>query len=615
MPEPIPFESREAQLDQAIADQTEQYRKGGTTTLPQAGDPIVTAYVGKIEGRYDVDRAKLDTDNTNALLYIAYNTTPQDCGELRIAISDIMDKLIRTQQDSEIAMKEARRTAEGIIGEIEGDGIFADWMDVKGDPADQLADSVKHFLGGDLQDLARRIQAKAKAVRDKLVTISDRYDTIIADTQKATSSAEAALGTRIAKAAELAKEINEADAERKRLDSLVEDMREQVKKYDAMAKDFASRAETAEERSFVMSIVRIGCETLSALLGPLALIAAGPGSMLAAAAGGSAKSAAAKSAEGDDASDDDTQAVIQKKTELSEQKKKLADEETKKSDLEAKLDELETTRAKLPKVEDAEDVPADAKALDERIDKTKAEIVDSKNNINALSAAITGLQSALEKLSGSLRELSAEQKSEATSLRDMQMKMLDKVEEYENARRDQSAELAKITALLAGKRSVEESAQLAVKSLNVSISALKRSKEIVVEMAAFFKTFADFIGSVAQQAKEREDRIAGLIEKPTIRDNALKAAIQATDVFLIQQVAEWRAVAIVSDKFIRNFADGWSQLNTLNGTYITGEKLAEYLEGAKARMTEIVEDRNRASKARIASLDEYRKQLEAQKAA
>ena len=64
----------------------------------------------------------------------------------------------------------------------------------------------------------------------------------------------------------------------------------------------------------------------------------------------------------------------------------------------------------------------------------------------------------------------------------MQMNMLDKADQYEKERRTQSAELVKISALLKGQRSQQETIQLAIKSLNLSLSALKRTKEIVEEM-------------------------------------------------------------------------------------------------------------------------------------
>ena len=214
-----------------------------------------------------------------------------------------------------------------------------------------------------------------------------------------------------------------------------------------------------------------------------------------------------------------------------------------------------------------------------------------------------------------MRELSEEQKSQADSLRKMQMDMLDKVEKYEKARREQAGELAKINALLKGKRTTEEKIQLAIKSLNMSLSALKRAREIIVEIAAFFKSFADFMGVVGDQAKQREKKIGDLMKRTDIGASKLKMTIKGTETFFIKQAGEWNAVKIVSDKFIQNFSEGWSKLNTLSGKYITGDELTAYLEAAADRITQISQERRQAANDRIADLDAYRAELRKQQTA
>ena len=82
-----------------------------------------------------------------------------------------------------------------------------------------------------------------------------------------------------------------------------------------------------------------------------------------------------------------------------------------------------------------------------------------------------------------LGKLTEKRENAAASLREMQMKMLDKVEAYEKERRAQNAELIKINALLKGKRSEEETIHLPIQSLNISISALRRTNMVEAEQA------------------------------------------------------------------------------------------------------------------------------------
>lgn len=102
----------------------------------------------------------------------------------------------------------------------------------------------------------------------------------------------------------------------------------------------------------------------------------------------------------------------------------------------------------------------------------------------------------------------------------MQMKMIDKAEAYENERRTQAAELIKINALLKGKQAEDDKIKLAVQSLNVSITALKRMKEIIEEIAFFFKSFADFMQAVADDAAHQIKAIDNVAELEVIRRTA-----------------------------------------------------------------------------------------------
>ena len=207
-------------------------------------------------------------------------------------------------------------------------------------------------------------------------------------------------------------------------------------------------------------------------------------------------------------------------------------------------------------------------------------------------------------MSKGLREMSKDQKDQAASLREIQMTMLDKAEVYEKERRTQSAELTKIIALLAGKRTEQETIQLAIKSLNISVGALKKTKEIVVEIAAFM-SFAAFMKHVADEA----DTQIKLLNKDKWGGHAVTKLINLSDAFFVTQTAEWLATEIVTEQFLANFQAGWTKLNKLMGKYITGDELNAYLKQAADLLQKIDDERAQELTARIVDLDAARKTL------
>ncbi len=637
MSDPVVFESREVKINKDIESEVIKIRSNAEFDLPKSDAEIVHSFVQKIEGTYDVGRAKKDTDNAIDLLYIAYNTTPQEEGDIRVKISAIMDKLIKSQQNSERTMKEASRVANNILHTLSD--IFPDWSDVK---EGNDSKEIKGFVSKDLFKLANEIKEKALGVQKALNAIADTYDTIIKDTVAATSTSEKALSARLKEKAAIEKEIYEANAERERLESLVKDLQDEVAKFEKKARDYESRAETAEERAFVMSIVRVGAQMVSAAMPAIAMAlggaATGGTSILAASTLNTVKQVAGDKESG--TKEDGTAELIETKKKISKKQAEMKASEGKKEELNKKIKRLEAEKAKLlvdkgedggnsePGTEDAKPEKgaetdkasaqkkdagagssAEVKALDERIKAAKTELETEEGKYSEIGAVLAGLKASLDALDKSLGKLTDEQQQQATSLREIQMKMLDKVEAYEKEKRGQTAELVKIKALLKGKRTEEETIQLAIKSLNLSVSALKRMKEIVEEIAFFFKSFADFMGQVSDEATQQVKNIESVAEMETLRKNRLARLIESTDEFFIKQSGEWNAVTIVSDKFTRNFADGWSKLNKLNGTYIKGDELDAYLQIASAKLTEIVVEREAAADRKIADLEGYRKQI------
>ncbi|WGO98058.1 tyrosyl-tRNA deacylase [Saccharophagus degradans] len=640
------FESLEQKLNVSINSELEKICNQAPISLPKATDTISQHYITKLKGRYDIERSKKDTDNAIELLYIAYNTTPQSNGSIRVKISEIMSALIKAQQKSEVTMSKALRIADYIQKQISD--FFPDWLDIK---EDNEAAEIKDFVTKDMRELATIIRDKATEVQNDLLGISSNYETIIDETKSASNSSEEALSTKLKDKAAIEKEINEANARREQLESLVDDLQERVAKFEKMARDYESRAETAEERAFVMSIVQAGAQIVSAALPAVAMAAGGPGSFLAASTMSSINQTGnVPAATGDSTSSSTTdnasnEAQLRSQISEIEARKKAAD--TKKNEILLKISDLEQQKAALieadkstkqpaTSADDAEDSEKpesddeaqattatatatdetvssnpEIKAIEARIASARKELELATDNADQIGAALAGLNQSLNQLSETMGKMSQTQQDQASSLREMQMKMLDKVEEYENEKRNQTAELIKIKALLKGNRSEEETIQLAIKSLNLSLSALKRAKEIIQEIAFFFKSFADFMSQISTEASQQVESIDKTAEKTTLRRNRLAQVITTADHFFVNQTAEWHAVTAVSDKFCQNFADGWTKLNRLNGTYITGDELSAYLIEASAKLEQIADERQQASDAKVAYINQARSELAA----
>lgn len=608
MPETANFESREVKINLTIQNDVETILSKPNFQLPRADAGIVNSYVQKIQGTYDVERAKRDTENAIDLLYIAYNTTPQEEGDVRVRISGIMNKLITTQQQSELTMRDAISTANN-IGKLLND-VFPDWMDIR-ESNDQA--EIKSFVTKDLVTVAKTIRDKALNVRDRLLLIASTYDEIIRSTADTTAKSEMALSNRLSDRKALEREINEANAKREQLESLVNDLRSQVEEFEKKAREYEQRASTAEQRAFVMSIIKVGAQMISSAVPAIAMAAGGPAPMLASSIGGLLGGQTGPKT--DTQSTPDSQAAPSKsktddtartQTQLSEGKAELQKREAKRDSLQNEIKQLEEAKAKLTT---GPGNAAEAAELDKRIGARAAELKAQDEAVVKQKEIISSLQGSLETLDKGLGKLTDEQQQQAASLRQIQMQMVEKAEAYEKERRNQTAELIKVTALLKGKRDEKEDMDLAVRSLNLSLSALKRMKEIVEEIAFFFKSFADFMQSIAEEADHQVTSIDNVAQLETIRRNRFAQLIRSVDEFFIRQTAQWHAVTIVSDRFNKSFADGWSKLNKLSGEYITGDRLNAYLQTASARLAAIVAEREAASDAKIASLNAYRESL------
>ncbi|WP_411563299.1 hypothetical protein [Pseudomonas shirazensis] len=593
MSEVIPFISRNARIDSAISSHIEALSRATPLRLPVEQTALVANYVEKIEGTYDTSRAKHDTDHAIDLLYIAYNTTPQEQGDIRVRIGSIMNDLITAQQESERSIKSAIRVANRIGTTLRN--CLPDWLDVKegGDP-----EEIKEFVTADLLAMANEVTQAAITVRDSLTTIADRYDVIIRNTADATARSEVALSDTIQADSKLQSELVIANARREMLEGLVADLQQQVARYEKLAQEYGSQAKTAEQKSFWASLLKTGAQMLGALLPMVAMGATGGASAV---IGGASMAAAAGLGQQNQA--DSLHKGIQMKKARSELRAEQTLLNEQRDKLKSNLDDLSKRNA------DAAD-PAKG-TLDGRISDVQADLEKVAARQGELSQELSQLEAALKAIGEHAASLSAEQRKQAGNLRDMQMQMLSKAEEYENTRREQASELVNLTALLAGQRNEKQNIELAVRSLNLSVSALKRTKEIVEEMAFFFKSFSDFMQVILDQATDQVSSYESAGNSARLRANRLAQLVRSTDEFFISQAGQWLAVGVVSDRFAQTFKDGWSKLNKLSGTYITGQELPAYLDQASFTLKMIIDDREKASHQRLTYLASYRDELSA----
>lgn len=588
------------ELDQQIEKEIQMIKSQKEVKLPKKTDAIVANYIGKLEGNYDVTRSKMDTDNVVDLLYISYNCTPQSEGEVRVEIADIMDQLIVAQQKSEVTMKNALRISDNITKAIAD--YFPDWLDLK---EENDVKEYKLFFKNDFIHLANNLSQKALTIKEELEQVASVYDKLVEKTATVSAKTEKTLSANLQKKAEVEKEINEQNAKNAELEYLVKDLEDHVKKFDKMAREFQSQAESAENKAFIMGLVKVGADLVSSAIPAVALTKLLSGSPLLSSThdqSNRGKDKAKKASKQNDA---------QTKTEIA----KLKTSQNKSIENAEGLNE--EIKALKKKKDSSAGKEKEKESFDKRIVKKEEDLAKELQLQEEITAKITALEESLKAISQGMKELSEEQRTQAKSLRDFQMDMLNKVEQYENEKSKQTGEMIKIKALLAGKRTEEETIKLTLQSLNLSISALKRAKEIIIEISFFFKSFIDFMNSISEESQvmiQDIERKFGLNETDNdeerkIRKNALNAIIENTDNFFISQTAEWYAVGVVSEKFIHCFNEGWSKLNKLSGKYLTGEELKAYLVKAGKRITEIVEERDATSRRRLNDLNSKKQDL------
>ncbi|WP_422403285.1 hypothetical protein [Pseudomonas sp. GZD-209] len=588
MSEIVSFTNRNVLLENQITEQVQSIVSAQPLQLPGAESPLVASFKKKIEGNYQIDRAKTDTDHAIELLYIAYNTTPQAQGAIRVRIANIMNRLIQAQQQSERSIKGAVRVARSIGTRLRT--VLPDWLDVK---EGNDAEEIRQYVGGELLEMARHIAQAAAGVRGNLATIVDTYEQILRDIEAVMASSEIALSETLEANRKIKQEILEATARRDELDSLVTALQEQVNRFDKLAREYGQQAKGAEQKAFWASLISGVTQVLSAVL-PIAAMGATGGSsaLLGAASVGALANQYSANA--------DPTKLVEK-----------ANLETKRAVQGKVVTDLQRTLAELEAQREAAASELAVEELDKRLERVRGELREAQALLGGTEQQLGAL---LRELANAASDVGGQLRDQALSLRQLERQMLDNVERYEGVKREQAAELVRITVLLDGARSEQSSIELAVKSLNLSVAALKRSREIVEEIAFFFKSFTDFMQLIIDEALERVEDYERAGSSESLRRNRLAQLVLATDQFFVTQAAEWLAVSAVSEDFVQVFNDGWSKLNKLSGTYITGDALEAYLVQASHQLKVIVEEREAASAQRIASLRSYRAELESRAA-
>lgn len=587
-----PFVSKATQLADAIAKHVEQIRTQQPLQLPGRDAEIVNRYVEQIEGSYDTARAKTDTDHAIELLYIAYNTTPQSQAQIRNKISAIMSKLIDAQQASETTINEAVAVASTIDQRLRNE--LPGWLDIK---ESEVTEEIKAFIAKDLSDLAKFIEEKAVNVKDRLLAIAKDYDVIINETQGVTDSSELLLGETLKAQSKLADEIRASKVRSEALEGLVDDMRKQVEKFQKLAEDYQNQAESAESKASSAAFLRGLLDVVSAVLPVVALVSGGGVPLLAgAAAAGSVSQRVMTNA--------DTDKAIKMREKQSRLQSDLKDSQ---DTLEKQREQVQSLKAEQAKLSGQSE--EESNGLQARIDKAEEAEKATMLKNTKLQSEMDEIQGALAQLEKLADTISEQQTTKAKSLRDLQLQMVDKAEAYEAKRSEHAAELITLKALMAGQRDEQETNELAIRSLNVSMTALKRTKEIVEEIAHFFLSFSSYMQQVCDSADAQVASYEKVAQSETLRQHKRDQVFLSTDVFFIEQTAQWLAAARVCSTFADTFRDGWSKLNTLNGNYISGEQLGEYLNTAATQLDKIVTVRKSMQDQRLSDLDSYRQQI------
>lgn len=600
-------------INSSINDEVKLISDTRPLSLPKATSKLVLCYMDKIQGSYNVDRATLDTQSAVNLLAIAYNTTPQEESGIRIKIEKITEKLKDAQKASTAEMAATVTASDLLLKDINSN--FLEWRDVRG-PAEATKEidvaDLKDFLNKELLKLAHNIKDQATALKTSLDNTAKTYDKLIEEIQDVSQTSQTVLEDRLKDRTAIQHKRRAMEAKEKALKHLIEDLQADVKTYNDKSKDYEQQAVKAEDRAYILSIVQIGAQVISAALPPIASALAASSSGGASVVASGALSTVTHGQETPHEHQDESKGSAE--TKITQMKQK-ADSEQEINALDEEIDtlskDLESLKSTSKKTEHSEShtgTPNDTapSEFDKKIKEKENALDKKRKRRNKLATTLASLSDSIAALDKGLGSIADGLKAQASTLRDMQMKLLDKAEAFEKEKRTQTRELDEISVLLAGSRSEEETLQLTVMSLNVSISALKRAKEIVDEISLFFGSFAAFMDRSIKVVEHDISSFTGFLEKTKLRQHALTDLIALGDEFFIRRTAEWSAIQHICSRFEESFNSSTELSIHLMGIYLDEAELKNYLKTVPAQLQEIIAARNTASREKIVNISAYR---------
>lgn len=575
--------------------------------LPDVEHPLTSDYIRRIQRRYNVAHSRLDSDNAIDLLYIAYNTTPQKYGAIRNDVEKLIMMVLQAQQRSELKMTDIVLISDTLNKKLRM--RFEDWVEKRSSAG---AAGLKSFLEKKLLKLVSDIKEQAENISKELGGIVSEYDEIVAFTTGTIGKSQIALSDEIKNGEDVEKDIAMKTAQQAKITSLVNSLQSDINEYQSMAEGFRQRAETAEQRAFIMSIVQVGAQMISsmapAIVAGLTGAATGGASLVASVACNTAsgllrnEKATAESASAAE--------EIKTKKDIAENQSQKAVAEAEKAQLETKAAELAAEKKKIEEDTDTASRDVRIKALEQRILDNQAAIQEKDKKIAAAVTALEAISAAAKVLDEKMGKMSEKQDAAATGLREMQMKMLEHVREYNKEKHIQDAELAQITVLLRTSRDKDETIKLTVQSLNLSLTALNKMREIILDIQGFFISFAAFMKSIlADSGVQVEFLEEALSDNEFDNTRFVQRIIRSNDAFFVTQVAEWQAINVVSAKFKENFSEGYRKLNALKGNYLFGSALEAYLTSAADKIDGIIAARNQWAAEKELELDAYKNEI------
>ncbi|WDY60232.1 hypothetical protein [Pseudomonas sp. PSKL.D1] len=547
-------------LDEVIETQIKILCEAPTLKLPSADSPLVSSFVKKIEGSYDVGYIRQDTEHVVDLLSIAHAGTPEKYASIRRTVQEIINMMLDAQQAGERSVNYAIKVAD-TVGEKLNEVLPA-WLNAKKGGGEQ----VKQFVTGELRTLAQYIVQVASNVQRKLGDLVKDYDRIVEVLGTTVARQESWLGNEIRSSRELMEEINAAEARSQSLQSMIMALERQIRDFEKKAAEFGKQADDAESRSFWQKLVKTISQVLTAVLPTQALFGAGAsGSQIATGGAGTSNMLG------------NPNVSPQKLMEKNELESRIQGQQQTLDQRQGEVADLQTRLA-------ASQIERERQTLEASLAQAQVDARKAQTELNTSKQQLEKMQQALE-------TAASNRKTKELTLRQMQRKMLDAAANYEDVRCRQTDELRAISRLLAGKRTEHQQAELTVRCLNVGVAALKRCKEIALSIAYLYQSFAAFMELVISEAELQVQAYDHAASTPTIRSNSLKGLIRMSDHFLVTQAAEWLAVQSVSNTSAGVLSESWVKLNAMNSGHLAGEKLTAFLKQASAKLQQIADER------------------------